>query len=176
MKNNNASTNSATILDVYKKIEYHKIMKAQHEKEDGTEVKFNLRQESDGSQRAIDLLPAIIESSYPETKKVYIIDEIDRSLHILVTHSLLKNYLSNCSTDTRSQLLFTTHDVLLMDQDLLYLDERWIAERNATGGSNLISLREYKDTKHDKDIRKSYLRGKLGDIPNIFLSFFCQTF
>jgi hypothetical protein len=143
---------------------------AYHEKEDGTKVKFDLRQESDGSQRIIDLLPAILELSSPETKKVYIIDEIDRSLHTLLTRSLLKKYLSNCSANTRSQLLFTTHDVLLMDQDLLRLDEMWVAERDSEGGSTLISFCEYKDIKHDKDIRKSYLMGKLGGIPNIFLT------
>jgi AAA15 family ATPase/GTPase len=143
---------------------------AYHEKKDGAEVKFDISQESDGSQRVIDLLPAILELSSPETKKVYIIDEIDRSLHTLLTRSLLKNYLSNCSTVTRSQLLFTTHDVLLMDQDLLRLDEMWVAERDDTGGSTLISFCEYKDANQDKDIRKSYLRGKLGGIPNIFLT------
>ncbi len=66
-------------------------------------------------------------------------------------------------------LLFTTHNVLLMDQDLLRRDEMWIAERNAEGVSSLLSFSEYKDVRYDKDIRKSYLQGRLGGIPRILL-------
>jgi AAA15 family ATPase/GTPase len=128
-----------------------------------------MRHESDGSQRLIDLLPAFLDVSDASSKKVYVIDEVDRSLHTLLTRHLLKAYLANCSTNTRSQLLFTTHDVLLMDQQLLRRDEMWVAERNVTGISNLFSFSEYKDVRYDKDIRKSYLQGRLGGIPRILL-------
>ena len=61
-----------------------------------------------------------------------------------------------------------THDVLLMDQQLLRRDEMWVAERDASGASNLIAFSEYNDIRYDKDIRKSYLQGRLGGIPRIF--------
>jgi AAA15 family ATPase/GTPase len=85
------------------------------------------------------------------------------------TGILLEAYLANCSTKTRTQLLLTTHDVLLMDQQLLRRDEMWVAERDATGASNLLSFSEYKDVRYDKDIRKSYLQGRMGGIPRILL-------
>lgn len=141
-----------------------------HQKADGTEAKFEIRQESDGSQRVIDLLPAFLELSTSTSKKVYIIDEVDRSLHTLLTRKLLERYLYNCSENTRMQLLFTTHDVLLMDQKLLRRDEMWVAERDTSGVSNLLSFSEYKDIRFDKDIRKSYLHGRLGGVPRILLS------
>ena len=56
-----------------------------------------------------------------------------------------------------------------MDQDLLRRDEMWIAERNAEGISSLLFFSEYKDVRYDKDIRKSYLQGRLGGIPRILL-------
>jgi len=140
---------------------------AYHPKTDGTEARFEMRHESDGSQRVIDLLPAFLELSAPGSKKVYVIDEVDRSLHSILTRRLLEAYLERCSAETRSQLLMTTHDVLLMDQQLLRRDEMWIAERDATGASILISFSEYKDVRYDKDIRKSYLQGRLGGIPRI---------
>jgi AAA15 family ATPase/GTPase len=141
-----------------------------HPKADGTEAKFDIRQESDGSQRIIDLLPAFLELSTQVSKKVYVIDEVDRSLHTLLTHKLLDAYLATCSTETRTQLLLTTHDVLLMDQNLLRRDEMWVAERDASGNSSLLSFSEYKDIRYDKDIRKSYLQGRLGGIPRILLN------
>ena len=139
-------------------------------KSDGTEAKFEIRQESDGSQRVIDLLPAFLELAAPGSKKVFVIDEVDRSLHTLLTRRLLEAYLASCTADTRSQLLLTTHDVLLMDQQLLRRDEMWVAERKSSGISTLVSFAEYKDVRYDKDIRKSYLQGRLGGIPRILLS------
>lgn len=141
-----------------------------HSRSDGTEAKFDIRQESDGSQRVIDLLPAFLEVSATSSKKVYVIDEVDRSLHSLLTRQLIEAYLANCSTDSRAQLLITTHDVLLMDQGLFRRDEMWIAEKNRQGSSELISFSDYKDVRYDKDIRKSYLQGRLGGVPRILLS------
>ncbi|MBO7722390.1 MAG: ATP-binding protein [Thermoguttaceae bacterium] len=140
-----------------------------HTKADGTEAEFDIRQESDGSQRVIDLLPAFLELSSQGSKKVYVIDELDRSLHSLLTRGLLEVYLGKCSTESRTQLLLTTHDVLLMDQQLLRRDEMWVAERDVNGASDLVSFSEYKDVRYDKDIRKSYLQGRLGGIPRILL-------
>ncbi len=140
-----------------------------HPKADGSEAKFEIRYESDGSQRVIDLLPAFLDLSAENSKKVYVIDEVDRSLHTLLTRRLLDAYLSNCSPESRSQLLLTTHDVLLMDQQLLRRDEMWVAERDSSGASKMISFSEYKDVRYDKDIRKSYLQGRLGGIPRILL-------
>lgn len=138
-----------------------------HPKPDGTEAKFEIYQESDGSQRVIDLLPAFLELSAQTSPKVYVIDEIDRSLHPLLIRQLLEAYLANCSTETRTQLLLTTHNVMLMDQQLLRRDEMWVAERDASGVSSLFSFIEYKDVRYDKDLRKSYLQGRLGGIPRI---------
>ncbi len=138
-----------------------------HPKPDGTEARFEIYQESEGSQRVIDLLPAFLELSAQVSQKVYVIDEIDRSLHPLLIRQLLEEYLSNCSNDTRSQLLLTTHNVMLMDQQLLRRDEMWATERDEVGVSSLFSFSEYKDVRYDKDIRKSYLQGRMGGIPHI---------
>lgn len=138
-----------------------------HRSAEGKEVKFEMRQESDGSLRVIDLLPAFLTMRTPGAKGVYIIDELDRSLHTLLTRSLLEFYLSGCSTQSRAQLVFTTHDVFLMDQRLLRRDEMWVTERDGLGASMLRSFSEYKDVRLDKDIRKSYLQGRLGGVPRI---------
>ena len=136
-----------------------------HANADGAEVKFEIRQESDGSQRVIDLLPAFLQLSAPGSQKVVVIDEVDRSLHTLLTQQLLQSYLRSCSSLSRAQLLLTTHDVLLMDQDFLRRDEMWVAQRNSEGVSCLVPFSDFKDVRYDKDIRKSYLQGRLGGIP-----------
>ena len=140
-----------------------------HTNADGTTTKFEIGQESDGSQRVLDLLPAFLELSTHDSNRVYVIDEVDRSLHTLLVRELLEAYLSTCSTETSKQLLLTTHDVLLMDQKLLRRDEMWVAERDASGNSALASFSEYSKIRYDKDIRKSYLQGRLGGIPRILM-------
>ncbi len=56
---------------------------------------------------------------------------------------------------------------MLMDQDFFRRDEMWITQRRNDGSSELISFSEYDDIRSDKDIRKSYLQGRMGGIPNI---------
>lgn len=143
-----------------------------HKKQDDSETPFELHHESHGTQRVIDLLPAFLDLSLNQQlstgeARVYIIDEIDRCLHSLVTRVLLETYLNNCSTETRTQLLFTTHDNSLMVQELFRRDEIWNTERKVSGESSLFSLGEIKDVRYDKDIRKSYLQGRYGGIPEI---------
>jgi len=142
---------------------------AYHTSTDGVDIKFEIHQESDGSIRVIDLLPAFINASSKNASNVYVIDEIDRSLHTLLTRNLIDAYLSSCSAVSRSQMLLTTHDVSLIDQHLLRRDEIWVAERDGTGNSTLIPFSNYKDIRFDKDIRKSYLQGRMGGIPRIIL-------
>ena len=145
-------------------------MVSYHRNNDGIEIKFELNDESDGTKRLISLIPAFLELAAPRSNKVFIIDEFDRSLHTLLLRQLLESYLDSCSPDTRSQLLFTTHDVLLMDQKLFRRDEMWITERARDGATSLLSFSDFKDVRYDKDIRKSYLEGRLGGVPRILLS------
>lgn len=135
---------------------------------DGDEIQFELRDESDGSRRIIDLLPAFIDLWSKDSQRVYIIDEIGRSLHPLLIRRLMEVYLDACDADHRTQLILTTHDVSLMDQRLFRRDEMWAAERDHDGATTLISFGDFEDMRHDKDIRKSYLYGRLGGTPTLW--------
>lgn len=141
---------------------------AYHRRGNGSEVKFEFRDESDGSQRVIDLLPTFLDLASSGCNKTYVIDELDRSLHPILTRWLLEYFLDQNSQQSRSQLLFSANDVQLIDQSLFRLDEMWLTETDRDGVSQLISFGEYKGVRKDKDIRKSYLHGRLGGTPRIF--------
>ena len=143
-----------------------------HENENGEEIQFDIGKESDGTMRLLELLPAFLLCEMPSRVKsksymVVFIDELDRSLHYLLLRRLLERMLSSCNADSRSQLIFTTHDLLLMDQELLRRDEMLFVERDDFGVSSVIPLNEYKGVRLDKDIRKSYIQGRFGGIPKI---------
>ena len=138
-----------------------------HRASNGNQVRFDISDESAGTQRLIDLLPAFHELLAGDSKKVFVIDELDRSLHTLLTRSLLENYLKSRHKESRGQLIFTTHDGLLLDQDLFRRDEFWFIDKDESGASSLTALSDFKDVRHDKDIMKSYLLGRFGGIPII---------
>lgn len=151
---------------------FAKMMKTYHTNTDQFELNVGFPRESHGSQRVIELLPAFIDLTSqilsPEVESiVYVIDEIDRSLHSHMTVQLIRMYLDTCSHDSKNQLIFTTHDNSLINQKLFRRDEIWFTERHHTGTTTLISLSDYKGISYDKDIRKSYMDGRLGGVPRI---------
>jgi AAA15 family ATPase/GTPase len=140
-----------------------------HRKLDGSEASFGLYMESDGTKRVLNIIPAIIDLLFFESTKVCVIDEIDRSLHTSLAQALVRRYLRDCSKDTKSQLLMTTHDVQLINQDIFRRDEIWFTERKDDNCSDLFSLGSFEGVRYDKDIRKSYLQGRFGGIQNVAL-------
>jgi len=145
--------------EVYKKfVTFHKCR-------DGEEYKFRLPQESSGTIRLIDILPAFLT---PENSiAVMVIDEIDQSLHHLLIRRLLENYLQSRGKGARTQIIFTTHNLLLMDQEFMRRDEMFLVEKDSYGESSIKSISDYKEIRIDKDIRKSYLLGRFGGIPKL---------
>lgn len=93
------------------------------------------------------------------------VDELDRCLHSMLTSKLVEGFLGTCGPESRRQLLFTTQDLLLMDQSVLRRDEMFVAERDAGGRSSLVRLDEYEGLRPDLDLLKSYLEGRFGDVP-----------
>ncbi|MCB5253864.1 MAG: ATP-binding protein [Candidatus Cloacimonadaceae bacterium] len=136
-------------------------------------VDFTFGMESDGTNRLLDILPAFVQL-IEDSGMVFVIDELDRSLHTLVSKALIKYFLDTCSKNSRNQLIFSTHDVMLMDQALLRRDELWITDRSLEGASSLYSFSDYKDIRADKDIRKAYLQGNLMGVPNILMDELCS--
>jgi len=142
---------------------------------DDQEALFDFSQEFAGVQRLMDLLPALHDLENADAfgsnrfDGVYIIDEFDRSLHTLLTRELLDSYLATCSPKSRAQLIFITHDPLLINQRLLRRDEIWVAERNSQGASDLDSFSSFDGLDEKTDIRGYYLQGRLGGVPRFFL-------
>lgn len=127
---------------------------------DGGEARFSAAEESDGTRRLLDYLPAFYAAI--KAPRVFLIDEIERSIHPL----LIKELINKFSQDehTQGQLIFSTHESNLLNQDIFRLDEIWFAEKNKEGATEVYSLSEFKEH-HTLDIRKGYLNGRYGGIP-----------
>ena len=130
---------------------------------DGKDVFFDIFQESDGTQRLLDIAPGLLDIFSED--KVYIIDEIDRSLHSEITTSLLNTFLT-LTCDVQSQLIVTTHESNLLNLDMIRRDEVWFTQKDKQGATSLYSLEEFQP-RFDNDIRKGYLVGRFGGVPVI---------
>jgi uncharacterized protein len=77
---------------------------------------------------------------------VLVIDELDRSLHPLLTRFFLEEFLRAGDTASANQLICTTHDTNLLDVNLLPPSSIWFVEKNRAGSSHLYSLDEFDET------------------------------
>ncbi|TPG62864.1 AAA family ATPase [Hymenobacter nivis] len=137
----------------------------QHRHIDSDQISyFDLNEESDGTQRLMDLIPGFIDAI--EGEKVFFIDELDRSLHPVISRTIIDDFF-NKNPASKSQLIVTTHEASLLDQDIIRKDEIWFVEKNKDGVSTAYSLEEFKPVRFDTDIQKGYLNGRYGAIPFI---------
>lgn len=126
-------------------------------------IKYTFSEESDGTIRLVELFSVLNNLK----EKVFVIDELDRSLHPLLTHDFIKKFLSSDAID---QLIISTHEDRLLDLSLLRRDEIWFVSKDESGDSSLYSLEEYKE-RFDKNIMNAYLDGRYGAIPDIVNKF-----
>lgn len=124
------------------------------------EYKYEYGEESDGTQRLIELLAVILND---DEEKVFIIDELDRSLHPQMTIKFVETFLK-FSKGKNSQLIITTHESNLMDLNILRRDEIWFAEKRLDNSTKLFTLEKFK-IRYDKVVAKDYLAGRYGAVP-----------
>lgn len=136
-------------------------LKTIHKKRDSnTDYIFELFEESDGTSRLFDFIPMLIDMRANDA--VYVIDEIDRSLHPMLTLKLVEMYDSLLREDSQMQLICTTHESCLLSTAPVRQDEVWFVEKDKNGESHLSSLCEYKPK---ENVQKGYLNGRYGAIP-----------
>ncbi|MBQ3113466.1 MAG: ATP-binding protein [Phascolarctobacterium sp.] len=127
-------------------------------------VKFNIDDESDGTQRLLDLLPILFKME-EKSNKIYIVDEIDRSLHTKLTKYILGEFLQRTES-LNSQLIFTAHDINLMTADTMNKEEIWFIDKNKVGETTLRPFSDF-ETDESQSTIKDYLNGRFGAVPVI---------
>ncbi len=142
-----------------------RIVKMAHEnKETGQKYFLSFEEESKGTQVFFKLIgPWLMALAHGIT---VVIDEIESSLHPLLTRELI-NMMQNPETNTKgAQLVFATHDTTLLDPELLRRDQIWFTEKDKAGVTNLYSMADYKvKARKGEAMQKRYLFGRYGAIP-----------
>ena len=135
----------------------------EHLDKEGHKVFFPFGWESDGTKRLLEYTPLI--NGVINAEVVFVVDEIERSIHPMMIKELIKKISSD--TSAQGQLIFTTHESCLLDQEILRTDEIWFTQKDKGGATHMYSLSDF-NISNTANIEDGYLNGRYGGIP--FLS------
>jgi hypothetical protein len=131
---------------------------------DGREYQLPMREESDGTRRLLAITSLLTAGG--TQPRVFVVDELDRSLHPTLCWRFLELF-ADSMPEAQRQLIVTTHEAHLLNQELLRRDEYWFMEKDETQQSRLVPLSAYRDVRKDLHLEKGYLNGRFGAVPLI---------
>jgi len=123
---------------------------------------FDLKHESAGTLRFLSFIQDILQMM--ESGGVFIIDELSSRLHPLLTKFIVDMFQSAANVQ-HAQLIFTTHDTSMLNNDQFRRDEIVFVDKNEKGESSLYSLADFKNVRSDATFSKHYFNGRFGAIP-----------
>ncbi len=132
---------------------------------------FDLEEdESNGTIRFFALAGPVLNAL--QDGSTIVVDEIDCSMHPLLTRQLIELFQSPEANKSGAQLVFTTQDSSLMDLDLFRRDQIWITEKNHSFATELYSLYDFEERPRNTEaVERNYLAGRYGGVPRFGATF-----
>ena len=97
----------------------------------------------------------------------FFIDEMDSGLHSYITRLIVDIFRNERINKNNAQLIFTTHDVNLLDQNSIRKDQIWFTEKDKYGVSEMFTLSDFEDVREDTLFAKWYMNNKFGGVPSL---------
>jgi hypothetical protein len=135
-----------------------------HQTSEGKDFSLPLELESAGTRRLFEIAGVWLEIL--EQGRVICIDELESSLHPLITHFLVSLFHNPKINQKQAQLIFTTHDTNILDNDILRRDQIWFTEKDRNQSTRLYPLSDFSPRKQEA-LQKGYLQGRYGALPYI---------
>jgi len=143
---------------------YHKVYDGSRET---GKTALDLNEESGGTIKMYHLAVKVIEVL--EAGHTLIVDELDTSIHPLVSSYLLELFNDTGKNPNNGQLIAATHDVSLLDPKIIRRDQIWFTAKNSYGATDIFSLDEFdkNEVRKNTPFDKWYLNGRFGALPLI---------
>ena len=138
---------------------------AVHTDTDGSPVKFDFGDESAGTQRMLSFAGSWIEAL--EKGHMIFIDELHGHLHLKLVKYLVQLFHNNKTNPRNAQLVFTTHETALLNQEIMRRDQIWFCEKNKQGETAVYPLTDFHPRKGRENLELGYLSGAYGALPYI---------
>lgn len=130
-----------------------------HKGADGKKHPLRLFFESEGTIKSIMLFIYARAAIYRD--KSIFVDELNVKLHPLLLKFIIDLFYNS---NSKAQLIYTTHDTTLMDKKFFRRDQIWFVQKDEFGYSELSALSDFK-VRSDASFEKDYLAGVYGGIP-----------
>ena len=128
-------------------------------------IDLPLQEESFGT-RALFLIGCRILQAL-QNGSPFLIDEVDSGLHSYITQLIVDVFRNQRINRRGAQLIFSTHDVNLLDQNTIRKDQVWFTSKDEQGVSELFSLSDFEDVREDTPFAKWYMNNKFGGVPSL---------
>jgi len=97
---------------------------------------------------------------------VLFVDELNNSMHPKMVRFLIKLINNPQVNRKNAQLIFSTHDTSVLDNELFRRDQIWFTEKDTTNATKLYPLSDFTPRKGEA-LEKGYLNGRYGAVPYI---------
>lgn len=121
--------------------------------------------DSTGAKKIAAIASYVIEAL--EQGRILVVDELDSSIHFKLTRAIVA--LFNNELNTNAQMIFTVHDINLMDCKRMFRKEQiWFVHKD-NEGVYVYSLADFtakQGVRDTTDIMEKYRKGALGALPD----------
>ncbi len=124
---------------------------------------LSLHEQSDGTQKLFSFASHWLKSL--DEGRVLFIDELNDNLHPSLVKLLVDMFNDDKLNTKNAQLIFTTHETSILNQDVLRRDQVWFTDRDKNLSTRIYPLSDFKPRKDYENIENSYLFGRYGAIP-----------
>ena len=121
--------------------------------------------DSTGTKKIAAIASYIVEGL--EKGRILVIDELDSSIHFKLTRAIVAMF--NNELNTSAQMIFTVHDVNLMDCKKMFRKEQiWFVHKDQDGVYvySLADFTAQQGVRDTTDIIEKYRKGALGALPD----------
>lgn len=121
--------------------------------------------DSTGTKKIAAIAGYVIEAL--EQGRILIVDELDSSIHFKLTRAIVA--LFNNELNTNAQMIFTVHDINLMDCKRMFRKEQiWFVHKDEEGVYvySLADFTAQAGVRDTTDIMEKYRKGALGALPD----------
>lgn len=138
-------------------------IKMVHKGAEGEAILIAFNEESSGTQKYFAYAGLLIHVLNKGC--VIFIDELHNSLHPKLVLFLANLFHSNKSNPNNAQLIFTTHETFLLDQEMFRRDQIWFCEKGEEQETNVYPLTDFSPRKGRENLELAYLSGRYGALP-----------
>jgi len=132
---------------------------------EGKPVTFHFGAESAGTKKIVTSSGLWIDAL--ENGRTVFVDELHESLHVELVKFLVNFFHRDQTNPHNAQLIFTTHETSLLNQEFLRRDQIWFCEKNETSATVLYPLTDFHPRKWRENLELAYLSGAYGAVPYI---------